>query len=220
MSAIQLHRAAVAGNVGELQRLLDSGVPVDSRDENGATPLFAAAYQGLVVPVRLLLEYGADVNAGNNVNYTPLMTACREKHIAVVEALLQAKADPGISSQSGHKAAQWCLFDTVPNDRKWSTEKRAIEVLQLLKQYGTDLNARGNEGNTVLMDAAGWSLVEVVQFLLKAGVDSVAKDNSGKAAVDYAQSKLEQNLNEATNERCRQIMKLLTRGGKAWWKFW
>ena len=57
-----LIRAAEKGDVGEVRRLLDAGVSVNSHDGLW-TPLMAAAEKGHADVVRLLLDRKADVNA-------------------------------------------------------------------------------------------------------------------------------------------------------------
>ena len=53
--------------------MLDLGFPLDTRGDNGATPLHAAAYNGSAETVRLLLDRGADIEAHDtNWNSTPL----------------------------------------------------------------------------------------------------------------------------------------------------
>jgi HEAT repeat protein len=51
---------------------LDKGVDVNTRDENGSTPLILACMNAQVGVVKLLLERGADVKAKNNDGYTAL----------------------------------------------------------------------------------------------------------------------------------------------------
>jgi ankyrin repeat protein len=58
--AAALHQAAAAGRADLARLLLDAKVPVDVRDDAGATPLLRGAGDGHVDMVRLLLERGAD----------------------------------------------------------------------------------------------------------------------------------------------------------------
>ena len=67
-----LHYAAYGGDVSEVRRLLETGVPVDSRGEIGSTALHGAAVSKRIEVVRLLLEKGADVNIQNDPGWTPL----------------------------------------------------------------------------------------------------------------------------------------------------
>lgn len=79
-------------NVKLAEALLDAGAPVDSRDEDGRTPLMRGTGVNLA---ELLIARGADVNAKATgegyVGRTPLMFA---ESIAVVRVLLDAGADP------------------------------------------------------------------------------------------------------------------------------
>ena len=57
-----LHDAAERGDIDEVCRLLDSGVPVDELDDGDETALHGAAAFGHAEVVRLLLERGAAVD--------------------------------------------------------------------------------------------------------------------------------------------------------------
>lgn len=71
------------------------------------------------------------------------------------------------------------------------------------------------------MDAAWWALVDVSAFLLREGANKDLTDCEGKRAVDYAEAKLEKNLNAETNDRCREILKLLSvPSQRRGWRFW
>lgn len=61
----ELHLAARAGDILEMQRLLDAGVPVDSFDGEGQTPLMEACSSSSAGAEVLdfLIDRGADVNA-------------------------------------------------------------------------------------------------------------------------------------------------------------
>jgi ankyrin repeat protein len=66
-------RAAERGNLTAVILMLDLGIPVDTRGDDGATALHAAAYSGDADTVELLLRRGADVEARDTTwNSTPL----------------------------------------------------------------------------------------------------------------------------------------------------
>jgi ankyrin repeat protein len=66
-------RAAEAGDTAAVALMLDLGFPLETRGDNGATPLHAAAYSGSAGTVRLLLDRGADIEAQDTTwNSTPL----------------------------------------------------------------------------------------------------------------------------------------------------
>ena len=66
-------RAAEAGDAGAVELMLDLGLPIDARGEDGATPLHAAAFAGSLGVVRLLIARGADLEAvDSSFQSTPL----------------------------------------------------------------------------------------------------------------------------------------------------
>jgi outer membrane protein assembly factor BamB len=62
-STRDLQLAARSGDLNEVRRLVEAGVPVDASDAWGTTPLALAAQQGQVGVVRYLLGKGADPSA-------------------------------------------------------------------------------------------------------------------------------------------------------------
>src|SRR5207244_792011 len=63
-----LHEAALEGAVESAKLLLSRGIPVDSQDSGGRTPLHVAAISGKVAVVKLLLDHHADINHHANIN--------------------------------------------------------------------------------------------------------------------------------------------------------
>src|ERR1700689_4672604 len=59
----ELHRAARAGDLKQVQSLIERGTPVNGRDSLGGTPLHDAAWAGEAEIADYLLRAGADVNA-------------------------------------------------------------------------------------------------------------------------------------------------------------
>lgn len=68
---------------------------LDSRDEDGVSPLHYASRHGHIDPVRLLLGAGANPSITENYGFTPLHEAAENGHAEVAHALLAAGADTG-----------------------------------------------------------------------------------------------------------------------------
>ncbi|XP_054263520.1 ankyrin-1-like isoform X2 [Macrosteles quadrilineatus] len=83
-----VHFIASKGNEAILKEFLTRGVPVNSLNRNGETPLHQAAKAGHVNCCRLLLEYGAVYNyISTKSNRTPCQMAAQNNH-GEVEGLL------------------------------------------------------------------------------------------------------------------------------------
>jgi ankyrin repeat protein len=68
-----IFRAAEHGDTAAVGLMLDLGFPLDTRGDNGGTPLHAASYNGSPQTVHLLLDRGADIEARDTTwNDTPL----------------------------------------------------------------------------------------------------------------------------------------------------
>src|SRR5262249_39603028 len=68
-----IFRAAEHGDTAAVGLMLDLGFPLETRGDNGGTPLHAAAYNGSTQTIRLLLDRGADIEARDTTwNDTPL----------------------------------------------------------------------------------------------------------------------------------------------------
>ena len=68
-------RAACAGDIIEIERLLDLGFPLDRGGPDGQTPLLYAAANGKTTAVRMMLERGADVGVVTTNGQTVLHLA-------------------------------------------------------------------------------------------------------------------------------------------------
>ena len=64
---------------------------------------------------------------------------------------------------------------------------RKPDVVRVLLDAGSDVNARDEVGRTALMLAARWNTSRIIDTLLDAGADIAIKDDEGRQAADYAQ---------------------------------
>ncbi len=82
-----LRAAANAGRTDAVRVLITRGVPVDSADADGWTPLLMAAWQGQTEAVRVLLAAGADAAHRDGAGKTALDWAREGKRDAVIAVL-------------------------------------------------------------------------------------------------------------------------------------
>jgi type II secretory pathway predicted ATPase ExeA len=124
------------GDVGELTRLVSSGVPANVRDANGFTPLMAAVANDRVPAARALLDRGAEINARTRGGITSLMIGIISDRPDAVKLLLERGAD--VNAQSG---AGW----TALTFAAWRGDDALVRVLL---SHGAKQN---------LVDKQGWT---------------------------------------------------------------
>jgi ankyrin repeat protein len=155
----EIHQAAKAGDVARLKDLLARDPKlIDSRDENGMTPLHHAVREKRPAAVDLLISGGADVQAQNVEKSTPLHLAAIAGDAAAVKRLLAAGADPKIRDIRGRQAL--FLACGAGND---------LETVRFLVAAGADVNDVSTRGENTLLSTLYFGKKEVIEFLLESG---------------------------------------------------
>lgn len=161
----QLLYAACCGDSQRVRELLEQGVPVDSRDGRGRTPLILAARNECVDTVALLLAAGADATACNN-GRSPVLDGVNNATIAglVLERIPQAQRV---------QAATRLLF-----------RSHEPEVWKCALAAGAQVNARNKRADTPLLQHCFYDAdAERTRLLLEAGADACARNRCGRTTV-------------------------------------
>lgn len=88
--SIGLHEAVKERRIEIVKTIVDSGIHVDARSEQGFTALMMAASKGHEEILQLLIDEGADLNAVNKQGQTALQIARLAGRQASVDALMVA----------------------------------------------------------------------------------------------------------------------------------
>ena len=144
-------------NSDVLDRMLAEGADIDIRSATGETPLLHLARENRSVLARRLLERGADPNATDVLGNTLLIKA------------LQRQADPQGEEWWGQSQGE-------------QSRRQRLEIVQLLMDFGVDLNIQNSQGRTALMNAASHGYWGLVERLLTAGADESLTDRHGHRA--------------------------------------
>ncbi len=91
--AMLIYLAGNKQDTGFLTVLLNRGVYIDYKNEEGKTALMEAASKGHTEALRLLLDRGADVHAKDKWRHTALMLAAYEGHTEALRLLIDSGAD-------------------------------------------------------------------------------------------------------------------------------
>ncbi len=155
-----------------VQLLLRSDADTSARDEYDDTALSLACQNDLRAQLPIiasLIHAGADVNVHGAKGMTPLMHAALHGNTAMaVKVLLAASADV-----SARDNMDWTALMHATRRRR-----ERIDVIRMLSEAGSDINARHRYGGTALLNAAYNGQTQTVRFLLHAGADVNASDEA------------------------------------------
>ncbi len=156
---LDLNRMAQQGNVDAINAALALGIPADTENPYGITPLSVACTYRHPEVVEVLLSAGADANQKRAGGETPLMTAARTGELSIVNDLIRHGAKVDDIEQRGQTALMWAAAEG---------NARVVDALIL---GGADVNRRTRQGFTAMMFAAREGRLETCIRLLDSGVD-------------------------------------------------
>ena len=196
-----LLRAVTTGDTETVADLLDRGVPIDTKDDEGKSLLHLAAWCGHVTTMRLLIRRECDVDSVDGRGLAPLHWAAAVGQTKAVRELIGMGATKlVVAGEYGapiHQAAfrghvetveamleEGCPVDVVNSNGATVLHYAAggghVEVITVLVGRGCNVNAVKANGCTPLHSAAGCGRTEAVCELIRLGATkSVVAGNCG-----------------------------------------
>lgn len=185
----------------QVKKLLDAGANVNGRlAEVGTSALGWAACGGRIELMEFLLSHGADVNAPGSSGFSVLSCAAMLGQVEATRFLLANGADVNPVEPNAYGVMLSAAFGA--NE----------EIVCLLIDAGSAVNIRANQGNhgnfwfnfpycgeTPLHYAMAYGSKRMIQALLDAGADSLAKTRHGETPFHWA----------GRHQRPKEIMKWL-----------
>ncbi|NCN89306.1 MAG: ankyrin repeat domain-containing protein [Gallionella sp.] len=144
--------------------------------------LIDAAKAGDTGAIRRLLGNGADVNETDAEGTTVLMHTSHRGDLELVSLLLQAGADVNRADPLGWTALMKACYNS-------DLDCGFANVVSVLIGAGANIEAPIGFGVRPLMLAAGYGETAVVQTLLEAGADVLAKNEGGFTALMMVKQK-------------------------------
>ena len=205
--ASSIHDAAESGDLSIVQTLINTGIDVNQKNEDGWTPLHIAASKNHREIVELLIDNGADINSTGNPSFiftwqggfTPLHYATVNGHKEIVVLLINKGADVNAKTDDGLTPRDWAIkrshTDIVDLLRFHGGKTSSIHFhvrdgylagVQAYLDAGVDINARDQNGSTPLHWAALEGHNEIAKLLINKGADVNVEDNTGNTPLDLA----------------------------------
>jgi uncharacterized protein len=192
----QLLKAAERGEDDTISKLIKKGANINAQDSKGRTATMIATYNQDENIAKILIEAGADVNIQDDMKNSPFLYAGAEGYTDILKLTIEAGADPTITNRYGGTAlipaSEHGYIDVIKellmhtdidvnhvNNLGWTAlleaiilnngDKKQQETVQLLIEYGADVNIPDNDHVTPLQHARKKGFKEIEQLLLKAG---------------------------------------------------
>ena len=178
--ASTLLKAASKGKLLAVEKALNEGVPIESTNNKGETPLCIAVIGGHVSTISTLLSHNARIEARTKKGLTPLLCAHENlstSRMNVMRELLLAGANLDAKDANGDTALHQAVSLSRP------------DLVGLLLSFTPNLEIQNDIGQTPLLRALDFppvyaeKILETVQLLLDAGADTKSTDNKGQTAV-------------------------------------
>ncbi|KAL7783391.1 ankyrin repeat-containing domain protein [Trichoderma afarasin] len=189
--------------------LISEGVDVN-KPYDGSSPLMQAASLGLESFAGILLDQGADIDWKDFRGMPAILIAALERRFEMVKFLLERGADPSIKGQNGINLIRQCVVSPqhlrmvlerfpYPNEEDGfgntpihdATISRLSEAIDILVEFGANVNHKDRDGRTPLMYAVrnGSQDTRIVQQLFHAGADVQLQDERKLSALHFAKTK-------------------------------
>ena len=100
-----LINAVIDNNMQEVIRLLQSGMEVNKKDDNGWTALHFAAQNNCYEQAKVLIEYGAEIDSQDSIGNAPLFKALFSyagNDTGLIKLLLEKGANPDLKNYYGN----------------------------------------------------------------------------------------------------------------------
>jgi len=159
-----------------LSVLLDAKADPNSVNKERSFPLYLAASSGCAECVELLVSAGAVASLRGGTGWTAMIETVRRRKVDVLLAMFKCNMSTEHSARNGWTPMMYAAWDG------------AEDLMEMLFDHGASLVARSTmSGWTALYCATVAGHVHAVRWLVEHGIDPCIKDDSGWAALAYAE---------------------------------
>ncbi len=169
---VELIHAIEKGDENKARSLIEQGLSLNVRGEEGITPLFWLTMKKNKTGMRLALKLGANPNFSTPKGDTPLTMIAGGNDDELLLILLEGGANPNAVDRNGHPV----IFAAVAGER--------MEQIKMLMRFGADINLTSKSGKNSALYAAYINRYKMVHYLIEQGVDYTAR-SAGRADIAW-----------------------------------
>lgn len=168
--------AAIKNDAKSVQNLLAAGADPNTKLPDESSVLIAAAAFRSSKAAIALVDGGADVKVADRRGNTPLHTAAQNGDVELSKKLLAKGADPNARNAKSLMRGAPAGGPFRPPAGEVSpihlaAKANQLEIVKLLLAAGADPKLKGEDGTTLLMQAAGSTNVELVKLVFELDPD-------------------------------------------------
>lgn len=161
-----------------LSFLLDNGINVNARNNQGESGLMLACEQGSIKIAKFLVQNDANVDITDNNGNTALARICKYQKFVYCNQIslsnLANSLDQDQDQDQGHDTVSMIIC---------AAESGRMDIVELLVKKGADTNVADQNGSTILINACEGGWIDIVKFLVNNGANVHATDNNGNNAL-------------------------------------
>ena len=177
MSPAALQAAVQADRADEVLRLLECGVDIEVLDEYGRSPLVKALVFKSWNSARAILDHRPDVVASSRMDVVVDLGGSTVLHLLCDCVQIEQPPTPVDIFRRVLDGGVAANIRDFYGDTPLHSVRERPEFIQLLIEYGADVNAQNDRGQTPLHIAFSEGDVEVARCLIQAGADLNVRDD-------------------------------------------
>ena len=170
-----LHVAVQVKHADVVEVLIDAGADIETKNDEGGSPLHMPSLLGALTTVTKLVKAGADVRATDDERNTCLILAAYFGHTDTVRYLVSL---PEVDLN--HQESTNCTALHV------AVQEKHADVVEVLIDAGADIETKNDEGRSPLLVASISGELTTVKMLIKAGADVRATDDERNTCLIFA----------------------------------